>query len=121
VSVYDAHRRYRRAGWRFSVMAAMAVVALGLPLSVIVSPFASALGLMALDAVNLIVPMPDPGADIGRFIIRFLLIGFLLVCGVMLLGLLASMIYLALLLQMLLLLPPVAGVRFVLRDLVASA
>lgn len=71
MSFYDAHQRYRRAGWRFSVLSGVTVVALGLPLSVIVSPFVVALGLMVLDAVNLITPMPDPAADILRFIGRF--------------------------------------------------
>jgi Zn-dependent protease with chaperone function len=53
------------------VLAALAVMVLGLPLSVVVSPFVSAVGLMALDVVDTVVPMPDPGADIGRFLERF--------------------------------------------------
>jgi hypothetical protein len=60
-------------------------------------------------------------ASVGWWIIGIVLVGFLLVCGVMILSLLGAIIYLALMFQMLLLIPLVAGVRFVLRDLVASA
>jgi len=67
---YEAQRRHRRSGWRFSVLSVVAVLLLGLPLSVVVSPFVSAVGLMALDVVDVVVPMPDPGADIGRFLER---------------------------------------------------
>jgi Zn-dependent protease with chaperone function len=67
---YEAQGRHRRSGWRFSLLSAVAVVLLGLPLSVVVSPFVSAAGLIALDVVDLVVPMPDPGADIGRFLER---------------------------------------------------
>lgn len=67
---YEAQRRHRRAGWRFSVLSTMAVGLLGLPLSVVISPFVAAVGLMTLDTVNLVTPMPDPAADIGRFLER---------------------------------------------------
>jgi Zn-dependent protease with chaperone function len=62
---YEAQRRHRRSGWRFSVMSVVAVVVLGLPLSVIVSPIVAAAGLVALDLVDLVTPMPDPLADMG--------------------------------------------------------
>jgi Zn-dependent protease with chaperone function len=67
---YEAQRRHRRSGWRFSFLSAVCIVLLGLPLSVVVSPFISAVGVMTLDVVDLVVPMPDPGADIGRFLDR---------------------------------------------------
>jgi Zn-dependent protease with chaperone function len=63
-SFYDAQRRHRRSGWRFSVLSAAAVLLLGVPLSVIVSPFAAAVGLVTMDLVNLVVPMPDPLEDL---------------------------------------------------------
>jgi Zn-dependent protease with chaperone function len=62
---YEAQRRHRRSGWRFSVLSVAAVFVLGLPLSVIVSPFVAAAGLVALDVVDAATPMPDPLADIG--------------------------------------------------------
>jgi Zn-dependent protease with chaperone function len=64
-SFYEAQRRHRRSGWRFSVLSVAAVFVLGLPLSVIVSPFVAAAGLMALDVVDAVTPMPDPLADLG--------------------------------------------------------
>ena len=66
-------------------------------------------------------PVKSAAAALGWWIIGIVLVGFILVCGVMILSLLGAIIYLALMFQMLLLLPLVAGVRFVLRDLVASA
>ncbi|MGH2477778.1 MAG: hypothetical protein ACRDIL_21220, partial [Candidatus Limnocylindrales bacterium] len=62
---YEAQRRHRRSGWRFSVLSVAAVLVLGLPLSVIVSPFVAAAGLMALDVADAVTPMPDPLADLG--------------------------------------------------------
>jgi hypothetical protein len=59
-SFYDAQRRHRRSGWRFSVLSGAAVLLLGLPLSVTVSPFVAAVGLVTMDVVNLVLPMPDP-------------------------------------------------------------
>jgi Zn-dependent protease with chaperone function len=67
---YEAQQRHRRSGWRFSILSVVAVVLLGLPLSVVVSPFVTAAGLIALDVVDVVVPMPDPGADLGRFLDR---------------------------------------------------
>jgi hypothetical protein len=66
-------------------------------------------------------PIKTVAVTAAGWIIGIVLVGLLLVCGVVLLCLLATMIYLALLFQMLLLLPLVAGVRFLLRDLAASA
>jgi Zn-dependent protease with chaperone function len=63
-SFYDAQRRHRRSGWRFSVLSGAAVLLLGVPLSVIVSPFVAAMGLVTMDVVNLVVPMPDPLEDL---------------------------------------------------------
>ncbi|HLM64474.1 MAG TPA: hypothetical protein VK306_09275 [Acidimicrobiales bacterium] len=57
----DAQERHRRAGRRISVLGVMAVVIIGLPLSVVVSPLAVAVAVIAIDLVNLVVPMPDLG------------------------------------------------------------
>ena len=60
---YEAQRRHRRSSWRFTVLSAMAVAVLGLPLSVLVSPVATGLAIMANDVVNLVVPTPDVIAE----------------------------------------------------------
>ncbi|HET6949719.1 MAG TPA: M48 family metalloprotease [Acidimicrobiales bacterium] len=67
---FDEQRRHRRAGWRFSIMSAMAVLVLGLPLSVVISPFLVATGLVAMDAVHQVTPMPDPLAALEPLVDR---------------------------------------------------
>jgi Zn-dependent protease with chaperone function len=61
---YEAQRRHRRSAWRFSALSTVAVLLLGLPLSVVVSPVGAALASIGLDVVNLVVPMPDPLGDV---------------------------------------------------------
>jgi Zn-dependent protease with chaperone function len=63
---YEAQRRHRRAGWRFSLLSVMAVFMLGLPVSVIISPFIAAAGLIGVDVVNEWTPMPDPVGELGE-------------------------------------------------------
>jgi Zn-dependent protease with chaperone function len=63
---YEAQRRHRRAGWRFSLLSVMAVVLLGLPVSVLVSPFIVAVGLIGVDVANEWTPMPDPVGELGE-------------------------------------------------------
>ena len=63
---YEAQRRHRRAGWRFSLLSVMAVFMLGLPVSVIISPFIAAVGLIGVDVVNEWTPMPDPVSELGE-------------------------------------------------------
>jgi Zn-dependent protease with chaperone function len=63
---YEAQRRHRRAGWRFSLLSVMAVFMLGLPVSVIISPFIAAVGLIGVDVVNEWTPMPDPVGELGE-------------------------------------------------------
>ena len=55
---YEAHTG---AGWRFSPVSVMAVLLLGLPVSVLISPFIAAVGLIGVDVANEWTPMPDPG------------------------------------------------------------
>ena len=62
---YEAQRRHRRASWRFSVLSAVAVAMLGLPLSVLVAPVAAGTVILLNDVVNLVVPTPDIIAEIG--------------------------------------------------------
>jgi hypothetical protein len=63
---YEAQRRHRRAGWRFSLLSVMAVFLLGLPVSVLISPFIAAVGLISVDVANEWTPMPDPVGELGE-------------------------------------------------------
>ncbi len=63
---YEAQRRHRRAGWRFSLLSVMAVLFLGLPVSVLISPFIAAVGLIGVDVANEWTPMPDPVGELGE-------------------------------------------------------
>jgi Zn-dependent protease with chaperone function len=56
----DEQRRYRRRSWRFSVMAAIAAVATGIPASIIATPVVYAVVLIIAYLVNLVVPL-EPG------------------------------------------------------------
>jgi Zn-dependent protease with chaperone function len=56
---YEMQRRHRRSGWRFTALSALAVLVLGLPLSVLVSPFLLATGLVVNDVADLVTPTPD--------------------------------------------------------------
>ena len=68
---YEAQRRHRRSAWRFSVLSVASVLMLGLPLSVIVSPFVTAVGLIAVDLADRVHPMPNPTGRVGRSIERW--------------------------------------------------
>ena len=57
-SFFDAQRRNRRATWRLSVLCLLAVVIMGIPLSLIVTPFLYAVTLLAADIVNLFPRCP---------------------------------------------------------------
>src|SRR5262245_56182980 len=63
---YEAQRRHRRAGWRFSLVSVMAVLLLSLPVSVLISPFLAAVGLISVDVANEWAPMPDAVAELGE-------------------------------------------------------
>lgn len=83
---YEAQARHRRSSWRFTALSAGAVLVLGLPLSVLVSPFASALVLVTADVVNLVVPTPDIGDGYGG-LDNVPVAGGLLVPGMVVMGL----------------------------------
>jgi Zn-dependent protease with chaperone function len=68
---YDAQRRHRRSSCRFTVLSAVAVVILGLPLSVLVSPVASGLAIMATDALDPLISTPDLVAEIEDVVDRW--------------------------------------------------
>jgi Zn-dependent protease with chaperone function len=63
---YEAQRRHRHAGWRFSLLSVMAVFLLGMPVSVIISPFIAAVGVITVDVANEWTPMPDPVGELGE-------------------------------------------------------
>ena len=46
------------AGWRFSLLSVLAVLLLGLPVSVLISPFIAAVGLIGVDVANEWTPHP---------------------------------------------------------------
>lgn len=56
---YEAQRRHRRSAWRFSLLSGVAVLMLGLPLSVLVSPVATGLTVMTADVASRWVATPD--------------------------------------------------------------
>jgi Zn-dependent protease with chaperone function len=60
---FDAQRRHRRASWRWSVVAGVAAVLSGLPLSILLSPLLFGLTLLLLHLVDLAAPVP---ADLWR-------------------------------------------------------
>ena len=62
---YEAQRA-TGAGWRFSLLSVMAVLLLGLPVSVLISPFIAAVGLISVDVANEWTPMPDPVGELGE-------------------------------------------------------
>jgi len=67
-SFFDAIARHRRASWRITFVCAFAVIVLTLVIAALLSPLLiCALGL-AVDAINLIVPMPDVLGGFGKWI-----------------------------------------------------
>ena len=63
---YEMQRRHRRSGWKFTVLSAVAVLCLGLPVSVLVSPFIGGAALIVNDVVNVVTPTPDVVGEIGE-------------------------------------------------------
>jgi len=58
-SFYDAQRRHRRAGWRFTALALVGVVVTSLPVAVVLSPPLTALVVVVTDLLSVVVPTPD--------------------------------------------------------------
>lgn len=61
---FDAIARHRRASWRITVACAFAIGVLALVIAVLLSPLLICLIGLAVDLVNLALPMPDV---LGRF------------------------------------------------------
>jgi len=58
ITFFEAQRRNRRAAWRFSIMAALAVMLTGLPVSVIVTPFLYAAALLGGAIASVVFRIP---------------------------------------------------------------
>jgi Zn-dependent protease with chaperone function len=67
-SFFDAIARHRRASWRITFVCALAIAVLTVVLAVLLSPLFICLIGLAVDIVNLIVPMPDVLGGFGRWI-----------------------------------------------------
>jgi Zn-dependent protease with chaperone function len=59
VHFLDDQRRHRRASWRFSVFAVVAVALSGLPLCLLISPPLFGLSVVVVHVVDLIAPVPQ--------------------------------------------------------------
>ncbi len=59
VAFFDEQRSNRRATWKLTFASVTAVFVMGLALSTILSPILYALALIAVDIVNIFVPLPD--------------------------------------------------------------
>ena len=57
-SFFDAQRRNRRATWRMSVLCLFAVLILGIPLTLVITPLVYAGTLIVADIVNYFSPLP---------------------------------------------------------------
>lgn len=67
-SFYEARRRHRRVGWRFSALTLVGVIVTGLPVALVVSPPFAALVLVVTDLVSVVLPMPDLTADVANVV-----------------------------------------------------
>jgi Zn-dependent protease with chaperone function len=56
---YEAQGRHRRADWRLGLLSALATALLGIPLSVVVSPFLTAAAIIGLDAARVVTRAPS--------------------------------------------------------------
>ena len=81
-SFFEAQRRNRRATWRLSAVSIAAIVVMGIPLALTVTPLLYAAALIVADIVNIWVPLPasfwqraDEIAQYGLFAFRSLLQG----------------------------------------------
>jgi Zn-dependent protease with chaperone function len=67
-SFFDAIRRHRRASWRITAACVLAIAVLALVVSVLLSPLTICLLGLAVDVVNLALPMPDVLGTFGGYI-----------------------------------------------------
>jgi Zn-dependent protease with chaperone function len=56
---FTQQARYRRQTWRLSALCAVAILVMGVPLSVVISPFVWCLAIVAADILNLFSPTAD--------------------------------------------------------------
>ena len=68
----DAQRGHRFAARLRAIPAVLAAAAMGIPLSVYLSPVLLALAILVSDLVNLVIPMPDVGGEVSGLIERLL-------------------------------------------------
>jgi Zn-dependent protease with chaperone function len=61
---YEAQRRHRRAGWRFTALALVGLAVTSLPVAVAFSPPIAAVVLIAVDLLRTVLPLPDLVADV---------------------------------------------------------
>ncbi|HTN72387.1 MAG TPA: M48 family metalloprotease [Methylomirabilota bacterium] len=57
-SFFDEQRRNRRATWRLAVACGLAIVIVGVPLSLVLAPLLYAIALVAINSINLFFPIP---------------------------------------------------------------
>jgi len=78
-SFLDAQRCNRRATWRLSALCVLAVVVMGIPLALIVTPLIYAVALIVADIINIFSPIPPAlwaqAEQVARF--GFVAIGWL--------------------------------------------
>lgn len=63
---FAAQARHRRASWKLAALCTLAVVLLGIPVAMVVSPLVIGAAILVFDLVNLVVPMPNLVDGIGR-------------------------------------------------------
>jgi Zn-dependent protease with chaperone function len=67
-SFFDAIERHRRASWRMTAVCAFAIGVLALVLAILLAPLLICLIGLAVDVVNLVLPMPDVLGGFGSWI-----------------------------------------------------
>jgi Zn-dependent protease with chaperone function len=70
-SFFDAQRRNRQATWRLSCLCLLAVVVMGIPLALTVTPLLYAATLFVADVVNLFAPLPSAFWQQANEVARF--------------------------------------------------
>ena len=63
---FAAQARHRRANWKLAAVCTLAIVLLGIPVAMVISPLVTGAAILLFDLVNLVVPMPNLLAGIGR-------------------------------------------------------
>jgi len=58
-SFFAAQARHRRVTWKISLLCLIAVILLGIPLSIIITPALWGIGVICSDLLNIALPLPD--------------------------------------------------------------